>query len=277
MAVLRWRISRGHFSVKVDTIVRCAGVEVPQKGIAETARMRMENAWADPLFLADWERALFLHFVVDPKELRQAVPFELDLWQGETVFVSLVAFTMRGMRPALGGGATRRLSAALATHEFLNARTYVLGHDGEAGIFFLREWLPNRLARCLGPVVYGLPYRLGHLDYRHRHEDGVLTGEVIARSGGGRLAYRAAFREENDRPELRDFLLERYTAFTAVGGVRRKFRVWHEAWQASAIDAVISDDSLLDRVPGCSGRGRLVAAHYSSGVSDVWMGRPRLA
>ncbi len=239
--------------------------------------MRMENAWADPLFLADWERTLFLHFEMDPKELQQAVPFALDLWQGETAFVSLVAFTMRGMRPASGGGATRCLSAALATHGFLNARTYVRGRDGEAGIFFLREWLPNRLARCLGPVVYGLPYRLGQLDYRHRHEDGLLVGEVVARSGAGRLAYRAALREDDDRPALRNFLLERYTAFTAVGGVRRKFHVWHEAWQALTIDAEISDDSILDLVPGCRGRGRLVAAHYSSGVSDVWMGRPRLA
>jgi uncharacterized protein YqjF (DUF2071 family) len=279
-----WRICQGHFSVKAEetTVGAHAGTgEMPVSGdrpdrIAELARRRMELGWGDPLFLADWDRALFLHFRVDAQELQKAVPFALDLWQGKDAIVTLVAFTMRGMRPAVGGSVTRWLSSALATHEFLNARTYVRGADGERGIFFVREWLPNLVARCVGPLTYGLPYRLGRIDYRHRHEVGVMQGEVVARDGDGRLAYRAEFCEHEDDAELRDFLLERYTAFTALGRLRRKFRVWHEPWEALPIEAQIEDDSILGLVPGCR-RGRLLAAHYAKGVSDVWMGRPRLA
>jgi hypothetical protein len=42
------------------------------------------------------------------------------------------------------------------------------------------------------------------------------------------------------------------------------------------VDVTIDDNSILERVPGCS-KPRFVAAHYSKGVTDVWMGRPRLA
>ena len=236
----------------------------------------MEAGCGDPLFLADWERALFLHFEVDAVALQEAVPYELDLWEGETAMLSLVAFTMRAMRPALGGDATRWLFSGMATHEFLNARTYVRGPDGERGIFFVCEWLPNLLARCVGPLSYGLPYRLGKIDYEHRHEKGQWSGEVVARRESGRLGYRAHISNAPDEVERRDFLLERYTAFTATAGLRRKFRVWHEPWEAVAMDVEIKDESILELVPGCSGE-RLVAAHYAEGVKDVWMGRPRLA
>jgi len=32
------------------------------------------------------------------------------------------------------------------------------------GIFFIAEWIPNRLAVLIGPRMYGLPYRLGRLN-----------------------------------------------------------------------------------------------------------------
>lgn len=240
------------------------------------ARARMEQGWGDPLFFADWERALFLHFEVEAASLQAAVPFELDRWKEGSAVLSLVAFTMRGMRPASGGGLFNWLSAPLATHGFLNARTYVRGADGERGIFFVREWLPNRLARCVGPFSYGLPYRLGKLDYRHHHESGDISGEVVTRCGDGRLSYRVSAFEEEPDPEGRDFLLERYTAFTSAAGLQRKFRVWHGPWNARAVTVSVTERSIVDLVPGAR-QAHLLAAHYAEGLSDVWMGRPRRA
>src|SRR4051794_27138473 len=95
-----------------------------------------------PLFLADWTDALFIHFAVEPSALQPHVPFPLDLFHGKA-YVSLVAFTRRPLRPRLGGRLAARLAAPLATHEFLNARTYVR-HPGGRGIYFLAEWIPNR-------------------------------------------------------------------------------------------------------------------------------------
>ncbi len=62
-------------------------------------------ARGEPLFLADWDRTLMLHYEIAPELLQPFVPFELDLWNGRA-HVSLVAFTMRGLRPRRGGWIT---------------------------------------------------------------------------------------------------------------------------------------------------------------------------
>src|SRR5690348_9171346 len=78
----------------------------------------------NPLFVADWTDAVFVHFAIDPRVLQPHVPFELDLYGGKA-YVSLVAFTQERLRPRVGGRLAAALSAPLATHHFLNVRTYV--------------------------------------------------------------------------------------------------------------------------------------------------------
>src|SRR5580765_4040210 len=115
------------------------------------------------VFVADWIDALFVHFAVEPGVLQPLVPLELDCLDGRA-YVSLVAFTQRKLRPTVGGALAAWLATPLASHEFLNIRTYVR-HGDTRGIFFLAEWIPNRLAALIGPRTYGLPYRLGRLRY----------------------------------------------------------------------------------------------------------------
>src|SRR5258708_5631371 len=110
---------------------------------SEAARRRLLSSPGEPLFIADWDRALMIHYEVDAVALQGEVPFELDLWEGRA-FVSLVAFTLRGMRPRLGGRAAALLLKPIATHEFLNVRTYVR-RATVVGLFFLSSWLSNRL------------------------------------------------------------------------------------------------------------------------------------
>src|SRR5688500_16778179 len=143
---------------------------------------------AGALFTADWRDAVFIHFEVDPCALQRAVPFDLDTRDGRA-YVSLVAFTQRNLRPAMGGAVAAWLVSPMAHHEFLNLRTYVrVGR--ERGIHFLAEWIPNRLAILVGPRTYGLPYRLGRLRYRADVSDGSIAGRVAAR--GGVLEYTGA-------------------------------------------------------------------------------------
>src|ERR1700757_298402 len=137
-------------------------------GLSDAAKQRILGCRCEPLFYADWLRTVFIHYEVDAERLQREVPFELDLRQGRA-YISLVAFTMQNMRPCIG----RRIGAAvfkpIATHGFLNVRTYVR-HREETGIYFLAEWLPNPLSVLLGPRLFGLPYRLGQLEYEHQHE-----------------------------------------------------------------------------------------------------------
>src|SRR3954462_15946804 len=134
---------------------------------------------ANPLFHCSWDRAIFLHYQVEPKFLQPQVPFNLDLHEGQA-YVSLVAFTLRKMR--LTHPHLKFVTQPLQTHSFLNVRTYVKVGNMR-GIYFLAEWRNNRLATMLGPVLYGLPYRFGKLTYRHNSPEGV--GQVLGGMGIG--------------------------------------------------------------------------------------------
>ncbi|HSH95892.1 MAG TPA: DUF2071 domain-containing protein, partial [Roseimicrobium sp.] len=191
--------------------------------------------------------------------------------------VSLVAFTMRRMRLRLCGRWLDWITAPVSTHEFLNVRTYVR-HGDDTGIQFLAEWLPNPLSRILGPLTYGLPYRLGRIEYQHNRQGaGLISGTV--ESGNKKVAYHGGLPEHcrlnpASAGTLDDFLLERYTAFTFRKGVKRYFRVWHPPWQQTSIRVQIDRIDLLTQVWPWFAKARYIGAHYSPGVKDVWMGRP---
>jgi len=183
---------------------------------------------------------------------------------------------MCGMQPRFGGRLGAWLCSPIGTHEFLNVRTYVR-HRGEPGICFLREWLSNALCVKLGPVAYGLPYRLASIRYEHRHEKRGLQGEVESR-GAGRFCYESRVAAEEfaacEAGSLDEFLLERYTAFTCHKTKRRFFRIWHEPWKQSEIEVSLSGTDLLARTFPWFARAELVGANYSPGVKQVWMGWP---
>jgi uncharacterized protein YqjF (DUF2071 family) len=260
-----------------------------RRSLSAAARARMISLPGEPLFIADWMGVVMIHLEVDARELQGVTPYQLDLW-GERAFVTLVAFTLRGMRPRFCG----RL---LSTHCFLNVRTYVR-HENEAGIHFLAEWLNSRLAVQLGPRLFGLPYRLGRIEYqndwrsRRREEaDGVagdlphrvasyMTGRVVEARSGAAFEYCAGL--ETGAPNfapcvagsLDEWLMERYTAFNSLGGRRRFFRVWHEPWPQVPVQVEVSDRSLLTCNWPFLGTAKIMGANHSPGVHGVWMGWP---
>lgn len=230
-----------------------------------------------PLFYADWMRAVFIHFEVEPETLQCEVPFALDLWQGKA-FVSLVAFTMERLRPRVGGWLGELAFKPIANTRFLNVRTYVR-HRGEPGIFFIAEFLSNRFFVPLGRPTFGLPYRSGDLVYRHDREDVTVEGTVTAAGGEHRLAYRAGsawtVRPRECRPATLDyFLLERYAAFTCAGARRRRFQIGHPPWSQVPLDPLVEDEGLLATTGRWVGQARSAGGHFSPGTRGVWMGPP---
>jgi uncharacterized protein YqjF (DUF2071 family) len=241
--------------------------------LSKAGRRRMLAKRGEPLFLATWDRTVFIHYEADPVLLQRQVPFQLDLRDGRA-FVSLVAFTLSRMRPRIGGRLGEWLFKPIASHEFLNVRTYVR-QAGKPGIFFLAEWLSNPLSVRLGPRSFGLPYRFGQLNYAHAHDEGEIFGTVSANEG--RLEYRAAIPgtgfEPSEAGSQTEFLLERYTAFTCQRRRRRLFRVWHEPWEQTPIEIEVTADDLLASTGNWWSSAEGVGANYSPGV-EVWMGRP---
>lgn len=153
---------------------------------SEQARRELLALPGEPLWLCDWTRVVFLHFEVDADSLQREVPFQLDLYDGRA-FVSLVTFTLADMRPRYGGRLVRQLFKPFGTHRYLNVRTYVREH-GHIGIYFLAEWLDAPWLNLLaGPLLYGLPFRCGRMEYHNRPANGRVRGAV--RDATGTLCY----------------------------------------------------------------------------------------
>lgn len=246
----------------------------PGTELSESALQRWRRHEGRPLLLSDWTEAVFLHYEIDARTLQRFVPYPLDLRQGRA-WVSAVAFTMRRLRFARGGKFSEWVCRPVATQRFLNLRTYVCP-VGEPGIFFLAEWLTNRLSVALGPSLYGLPYRLGRHDYGQAPQRGRVT------AGQGAFGY-----ESKDAADftgalfpcapgsIDEFLLERCSAFTSHHGRNRMFRIWHEPWRQRRIEIDRRDESLLAVAMPWWSETRFFAANYSRGACEIWMGRPR--
>ncbi|MCH8475683.1 MAG: DUF2071 domain-containing protein [Opitutales bacterium] len=233
---------------------------------------------ARPYLIADWDSVVMLHLEVDPESLQKAVPYTVDQFAGRS-FVTLVAFTIHRMRPVMGGRLGEFLFRPIATHPFLNVRTYVR-HQGRPGIHFMAEWLPNRLSVFLGPRVFALPYQWGELSYRHAADTGNFTGTVRDRSSQTRLEYEAT--RSSTQPTappsadhaLDTFLCERYTAFNAQKGRKCLFHVWHPPWKMELLKARLNETSLLTHHWPWLRKSVLMRAHFSKQLKDVGMGRP---
>lgn len=241
--------------------------------ISELARERFLNEERRPLMLSDWINVAFIHFQADPQTLQQQIPYELDLFEGKA-YVSVVSFSIRRLRPAFGGRFAERLFRPIGNHEFFNVRTYVR-HGNRVGIYFMAEWLNNRLSVALGPRSYGLPYRFGNLDYHHALSSD-LHGHASTRVGD--FSYHAASRDGRleycPQGTLDEFLLERYTAFIWRHSIGRYFQIWHEPWPMVQLDARVDDATLLEATGAWSGTAKLVCANFSPGVHGIWMSAP---
>jgi uncharacterized protein YqjF (DUF2071 family) len=231
----------------------------------------------EPILVADWVEVLMVHFEVDPDALQRVTPFTLDLFAGRA-FVSLVFFTMHRMRPRRGGLIAEWLFRPVSQHEYLNVRTYVM-HQGEVGIYFLAEWLPNVWSVPLGPLAFGLPYRLARIAYRYSPSTGDLSGRVLHPTSDASVSYQGRTEPRADfalcaagSPE--EWLMERYTAFTHRHEVSRLFRVWHPPWLQTCATVELLEDSLLRSNWPWFADAQPVGANYSRGFCDVWMGRP---
>lgn len=238
------------------------------------AREVMKVQDGGPLWDAEWDRVLMMHWSVPVEVLQKVVPFPLDV-RGGRAWVSAVAFTLRGMRLATRGSRMGRWSLPFTHHAFLNLRTYVKVGD-EAGIFFLREWVPMLPSIALSRPLYGLPFSPGRLSFEHAPERGVLRGEV--RVNEAALMYEAEMPGEFDTCEAgsrTEFLMERYTAFTEWCGWKRRFHVWHPPWRQSAVAVQVEEASLLGLTGEWARDARYEGANYSPGLPSVWMGGPR--
>lgn len=244
------------------------------------SRAAIQREDGGPFMVADWADPWMLHYRVDVADLAGDVPFDLDLFEG-SAYVTVVAFSMRQLRLSVGGRLIEGLSGGAlmpCSHTFLNVRTYVRWR-GEAGIYFLTEWVPNRVARFFGPRTFGLPCRLGAFQENTSPDDSHHQCHVTDVASDTRFSWRATCADSISvhralTGSLDHFLMERYTAFTDQRGVQRRFRVYHQPWRFTPAHVEMTDQSLLDQAWHGLAGAQLEQAVRCGDMSNVWMSRP---
>ena len=250
---------------------------IAEPDVCDVAKRRLLAVKGDPFLFADWERVVFLHYVVAPELVRPHVSdsLALELYQGKAC-ISVAAVTMRGFRPCQRGSAGW-LFRPIAEQRFLNFRTYVRCGQ-EPGVLFIRGWLSQPFGLGLPSGMFGLPYAFASLEYEHHYETGAIQGQIMTKASEGRLTYRAAMDQNASfRPcesgSLSEFAMERCTGFFCRGNDLRVFRAWHPPWQQTPIDATIEDNSLLTTAFPWFKEATLAAANFAPGFKRVWLGR----
>jgi len=189
-----------------------------------------------PFLAARWSHIILLSFEAPEDLIRRAIPpgVEPDRWDGRT-HVSLVALQMLDLR--IKGWRIPGFRA----HPQVNFRTYVRV-AGEAGVWFVRQFVSSRLIAAVGRLRYGEPFwptpirsRVVETQSEVRVEYGVgpaALGWHVSVAGS-----RATLVPPPDSPE--HYFIERAFACRArPDGNLGVFRVAHPAWAVRQIHAV---------------------------------------
>jgi uncharacterized protein YqjF (DUF2071 family) len=221
-----------------------------------------------------WKNLLFLHWRVDPAELRSLVPdtLEIDTFDG-SAWIALVPFTMNDVLPAYlpRGRIISNIRAFSAFHE-CNVRTYVtpvrhaVQHesDQEPGVWFFSLDAASRWAVWAARKTFHLNYHLSKIKMRVRDD---RIDYQLKRLHEPRAASRCSWTvgkslAQSQPGDLEHFLTERYCLYS-VDSQRKLFRsrVWHHPWPLQAATLLELDDSLI----------------AAAGVRDEILSQPPLA
>ena len=218
--------------------------------------------WA---FAMDWVDALFLHWPIDPAQLRPRIPadLEIDTFAGEA-WISIVAFRIAGAR--LRGVPAR---AAWRAFPEVNVRTYV--RRGEhTGVWFFSLDADSRAAVTAGRAVVHLPYTQASIEAAFGDERvSYRLRRIDRRAPDARLAVTASFGDEARTAaagSLDHWLVERYAFFTRVRGRIARGDVQHAPWAVHDAVATVEENSLL-RAADLTPSAAAPLAHASRGVA----------
>lgn len=198
---------------------------------------------AFPSMLQTWSEVSFLHWRVEPAEIRPLVPRSLDVdtFDG-SAWVGLVPFRMR-MRMPVGGLPIPTLSRYPET----NVRTYVVDPSGRRGLWFFSLDVPRVHAIILARIAFGLPYawsemsleeRGSRIEYtaRRRRPQGGLRSSVIVTTGVA---------QQRVVDPLALFLTARYRLYASGPLGLYSISVEHQPWSLEEITVDEIDDALV--------------------------------
>ena len=244
----------------------------------EMADRTAEQSVSLPLVRMSWETLTFVHWRVAPDRVQAQLPdgLTVDTYDG-TAWVGLTPFVLARLRPpgVSHGSPYARLPglARVTSSPETNLRTYVRGPDGRDGLWFLSLDIGSRALAIAMRTAVGAPYHVGRLTV---DPEGDTVRYAGARSGGPEsYEVEVQLGAPIEPGDLEVWLTSRWRAYTRHLGRLLVTPVEHEPWPLRSATVQTLEQNLTTSA-GLGPLGAPDAVHYSAGVREVCVGRPRL-
>ena len=197
-----------------------------------------------PIMRQTWSDLLFLHWRVDPAQLRPHVPsgLEIDTFDG-SAWIGVTPFRITGIRPVFLPPVP-----FLSTSLELNVRTYVV-HRETPGVWFFSLDADNPLAVPAAKLTYRLPYRharmsmqevSGGIRFRSRRSEGEAPHPGLS------VEWRRQDALAPPAPDsLEFFLVERYCLFARHHQALYRAWIHHPPWALRRAEVTALESTML--------------------------------
>jgi uncharacterized protein len=213
-----------------------------------SAKYNPNRPWPAPsspwLITQKWHDLLFMHWPVDPDQLRRFIPaaLALETYDG-SAWVGIVPFRMSGVR-------MRRMPALPGTSAFpeLNVRTYVTAR-GKSGVWFFSLDAASALAVAAARRSFHLPYFRAQFSVTHKQDIGIDYRSSRTRRGAPAADLRVAYKPTGEifsaQPgTIEYFLTERYCLYSFNGHRLFRGEVDHTPWPLQPAEARIKVNTM---------------------------------
>lgn len=222
-----------------------------------------------PVMFQSWNHLSFLHWRYSPALIQAMLPMGLRVDTFDSsAWIGLTPFLVEGLRPPL-----MPAIPWLSRFPETNLRTYVLGPDGEAGIWFFSLEATRGLAVVAARMLYHLPYRWSAMSVERTD---VIVHYKSGR-GDGKGAVTTDIRVVTGPPitpgERELFLTARFRLYAHGAGKLWFADVEHPPWPLREARLIGLKQNLTDSLGIGVPLGEPVL-HFSPGV-QTRIGRPR--
>lgn len=206
-----------------------------------------------------WEDVLFLHWPVQPHELKQFIPQELDLDLYENkAWLSFVLFKVRGNRlrftPSFPG---------VSSFIQLNVRTYVTC-NGMKGVYFFNLDANNALIVQMTTIGHLLPYRRAKMSMKKEGATFSFTSSYQNQKALEETLI-ATFEPMPGRIEslaLENWLVERYHLWTKMKNRLLRIDTCHSPWRLQKVNVIVHQNTMAPFIKALTPYNQPIA-HYS--------------